>query len=114
MYINGSSLSSVLLNHLLIPVRAELKTWVVLFSSLIGEHLPKSLNNLKNFSNFTTVQLCLGKYYPQVEFSGLNGQVITIPRTSQDDQTGLVLGSLIGLDNSKTKQLEIDHSNGLS
>ena len=114
MYIDGSSPSSVLLDHLLIPVGAELKTRVVLFSSLVGEHLPKSLDNLKNFSNFTAVRLCLGEYYPRVEFSGPNGRVITIPRTSQDDRTGLVLGSLTGLDTSKTERLEIDRGNGLA
>ena len=108
MCIDGSGPSSVLLDHLLIPVGAELKTRVVLFSSLIGEHLPRSLNNLRNFSDFNKIRLFLEEFCPRVEFSGPNGQVSTTLRSSRVDRTGLVFGSLAGLDTSKTERLEID------
>jgi hypothetical protein len=113
MYISNNP-ASVLLDHLLIPVGAKLKIWVELLGSLIGEHLPKSLDNLKNFSDFTTIQLHLGKYYQRMKFSGPNGQVKLILRLSRNDQTGSVFGSLVELDTSKTERLEIDSCDILS
>jgi len=108
MYIADNNPSSVLLDHLLIPVGAKLEIWGDLVSSLIGEHLPRSLDNLKNFSDFTTIQLQPDKYYPHMEFSGPNGQVKIALTNSRSDLTGLTLGSLAGLDTSKTKRLRID------
>ena len=105
MYIDGGGPPSVLLDHLLIPVGAKLEIEADLLSSLIGEHLPRSLDNLKNFSNFTTIKLHLGRSSPRMKFSGPNVQVNITLRTSGDE---LALGSLGEFDTSKTEWLEID------
>jgi len=107
MYIDGNNPSSVLLDHLLIPVGAKLGIWGDLVNSLIGEHLPRSLDNLKNFSNFTTIQLQPDRYYPRINFSGPNGQVDVTLRTYRDNPTDFAFGSLAEFDTSKTKKLEI-------
>ena len=104
MYIKDDNPPSALLNHLLIPVGAKLEIEAELLGSLIGEHLPRSLNNLKNFSNFTTIRL----HGTDMEFSGPNGQVEIAFRTSRDDPTELTLESLAELDTSKTERLEIE------
>ena len=83
---------------------AKLEIWAKLFRFLIGEHLPRSLDNLKNFSNFTAIRL----YRKDMEFSGPNGQVKITLRTSRDYPTELTLGSLAELDTSKTERLEIE------
>jgi len=106
MLINGDGPSSVLLDHLLIPVGAKLEIWVDPLSSSIGEHLPRSLDNLRNFSNFTTIQLHPGKHFPRMKFSGPNGQVGVTLKTH--DQAGLVLESLREFNTSNTERLEID------
>ena len=110
MDINGDDPSSVLLDHLLIPVGAKLEIGVDLLSSSIREHLPRSLDNLKNFSNFTAIKLCHDIYFPHMEFSGSNGKVNITFRTSRSDLTGLVLESLRELNTSNTERLEIDSS----
>jgi len=79
-----------------------------LLSSLIGEHLPRSLDNLKNFSDFTTIELHPDEYYPGMKFSGPNGQVNMALGTSRSGSTELTLKSLAELDTSKTERLEID------
>jgi len=104
MHVTNDGPPSVLLNHLLIPVGAKLEIRAKLLSSLIGEHLPRSLDNLKNFSNFTAIRL----HRTDMEFSGPNGQVKITLRTSRDDPTELTLGSLAELDTSKTERLEIE------
>ena len=95
---------SVLLDHLLIPIGAKLEIGTRSLSSLIGEHLPRSLDNLKNISNFTAIRL----HCTDMEFSGPNGQVKIILWTDSDDSTELTLGSLAELDTSKTERLEIE------
>ena len=104
MHIKNDDPPSVLLDHLLIPVGAKLEIEAKLLSSLIGEHLPRSLDNLKNFANFTAIRL----HRTDMEFSGLNGQVKITLRTSRNHPTELTLGSLAELDTSKTERLEID------
>ena len=56
--ISGRGPPSLLLNHLVIPVGAELITQVEFDAPVIEDHLPKSLDNLRNFSDFTTIELC--------------------------------------------------------
>ena len=101
---------SVLLDHLLIPVGPKLEIKAELLSSLIGEHLPRSLDNLKNFSDFTTIRL----HHTDMELSGPNGQVKITLGTSRNDLTVLTLVSLAELDTSKTERLEIDGGDLLS
>jgi hypothetical protein len=107
MYINGGGPISHLLNHLLIPVGAELTTRIESPTFAIEDYLPRSLDNLRNFPNFTAVKLYSGGSNPRMRFTGPNGQVTMIPRTSRVDGTRLVLESLAQLDTSKTEQLEI-------
>jgi len=108
---DGPSSSSVLLEHLLIPVGAKLEIWVDLPGPLIRDHLPRSLDNLKNFSNFTAIKLPTNEYHPRVSFSGPNGQVDINLRSFRVDSTDLTLESLREFDTSKIKQLEIDNGN---
>jgi hypothetical protein len=110
--ITGDGSASLLLNHLLIPVGAHLKIEVDLPSPPNKDHPPRFLDNLRNLPNFTAVELHGGGLDPHVQFSGPNGQVTMIPRTSRDDKTRLVLESLDQFDTSKVEQLKIDRGNG--
>ena len=114
MDINGDAPCPALLDHLLIPAGAKLEITADLFISPARVHLPKSLDNLKNFSDFTTIQLRPGKYCPRMEFSGPNGQVNVSLRTSRYDSTSLTLESLAEFDTSKIEWLKIDHGHLLS
>lgn len=91
MYIGGGSSSSVLLNHLLILVGTELKIRVNLLNSLMMEHIPRSLDNLKNFSNLTTIKLCLGEFQSRVKLIGPGGRVSMVPTAYRNDRTDLHL-----------------------
>jgi hypothetical protein len=106
--INSCGPSSLLLNHLLIPVGAELTIEAESLSSLIRDHLPRSLDNLRNFSNFTTIRLDLDRSNPGIQFSGPNGQVNTTTPASRTDPTCLALESLAQFDTSKIERLEIE------
>ena len=108
MHIEDDDPPSVFLDHLLIPVGAKLEIQACLVNSLIGEYLPRSLDNLKNFSDFTAIELHPGEYCPGMKFSGPNGQVNMTLGTSRHGSTGLILQSLAELDTSKTERLEID------
>jgi len=114
MKISYSGPPPVLLDHLLIPVGAKLILEGELRDSLIGDLLPRSLDNLRNLSNYTTIELCTSTYYPLMAFSGPNGQVIVTPRTPEVNTTGLVLESLTQFDTSKTERLRIEDRNTLS
>ena len=99
---------SLLLDHLSIPVGASLTTRGDLISSLIGDLLPRSLENLRNFSNFTTIQLSVVEPNPRMKFSGPNGRVNIIFTNPGFDGTHLALGSLAQLDTSNTENLVIE------
>ena len=113
MDIGGSCPSSVMLDHLLIPVGAELKMRVNLLSSPIREHLSRSLDNFKNFSNSTEIKLYLSEFDPHAVSSEPNGQVEMIATTYREDWTGLVFESLARVDTSKTERLKIDRGRPL-
>jgi hypothetical protein len=111
---------SLLLDHLIIPIGAELTTRLGLHTPLIGGHLPKSLDNLRNLPNFTDICLRIGRGFPRIRLSGPNGQVTTMfprtsfPRTSPIHTTHFILGSLAWLDTSRTERLKIDRGNSPS
>ena len=111
MEIRDCGPSSALLDHLLIPVGAVLITRADLVTSLIGDLLPRSLDNLRNFSNFTAIKLSVDESKPCMEFSGPNGRVRITPTNSRADGTRLVLGSLAQFDTSKTEKLVIEKGN---
>ena len=101
--------SSVLLDHLLIPVGADL-TVLVDLPRPTTEH-PRFLDNLRNLSDFTAIKLNSG-YRPQIEFRGPNGKV-TMALTTEaalGRGTCLTLGFLAQFDTSKTEWLRIDFS----
>ena len=102
-------LPSVLLDHLLIPIGAELATRVNLPGLLIQDHLPRSLDNLKNLSAFTKIQLSSRKHDMCIRFSGPNGLVEMMSEISRVGETRVLFKSLAQFDTSKTEQLEIDH-----
>ena len=108
--------SSVLLDHLLIPVGAKLELRTEWRGSLIGGHLPRSLDNLENFSDFTTIKLHLQpkNCYLDMNFGGPNGQVKMSFSSHSDNPTNLMVGSLSKFDTSKTEQLEIYHGHLLT
>ena len=85
-----------------------------LLGPLIEDHLPRSLDNLRNLSGFTKIH-CLHAvgWYPHVRFSGPNGRV-TMISVSQTNTTQVMLESLAQLDTSKVEQLEIDCDDTLS
>ena len=107
MEIHSYDPTSILLDHLLIPAGAKLEIGANPVNSSIREYLPRSLDNLKNFSNFTVTKLHLDTYCPRMEFSGPNGQVEMSLGTSRDNPTGSVFEYLAEFD-SKTEQLEIN------
>ena len=96
------------LDHLSIPVGAILTTRGDIINSLVGDLLPRSLDNLRNFSNFTTIQLSIVEPNPRMEFSGPNGRVNVIFSNPGFDGTRLALESLAQLDTSSTEYLVIE------
>ena len=57
-------LTSTFLNHLVVPVGAELTTQPDSQGFTIEEHIPKSLDNLKNVSNLARIDLDLDGFLP--------------------------------------------------
>jgi hypothetical protein len=114
MVVSGSDSPSPLLDHLLIPVGADLKTRVDLPDPPNRDHPPRFLDNLRNLANFTNVYICFDDDYTQMEFSGPNGQVKMIPINPRFDDTDFVLESLNQFDASKAERLRIDWGNSQS
>jgi len=114
MQISDCGPPPVLLDHLLIPVGAELVLEAHLLGSLVGDLLPRSLNNLRNLPNFTTIKLYIDVFLPRIMLSGPNGRVTLTPTTSRVDVTRLVLESLAQLDTSRVERFKIGNGNPLS
>ena len=112
--INGEQPTSPLLDHLLVPVGADLHTVLVSPGPRIEDHLPSSLDNLRNLSGFTRLRLRLSERYSTVCFTGPNGEVNMASISSGVDTAGLVLGFLAQFDTSTANQLKIIHSHPLS
>ena len=107
MEITGDEPSGHLLDHLLIPVGAELVRRTRSFSGRIEAHLPKSLDNLMNLPNFTQIHLHVDEPPARsmwIQFSGPNGQ-LCLEGSSRDNY--FVIASLTLFDTSNTEQLEI-------
>jgi hypothetical protein len=110
MSVIGDEPSSLLLDHLIIPVGAKLTTRAVSHGPITANLLPRSLDNLKNLPNFTDIHLCMDEFHRRVQFSGPNGQVWMVPVTPGVNPTDLVLESLARFDTSKTERLNIDQA----
>ena len=103
MEITGIEPCSILLDHLLIPIGAELTTQVDSFGR-IEDHLPRSFDNLRNLSNFTKIHSHADEHSAWMRFNGPNGQVhLELSRRG----TYFSIDSLAMFDTSKTEQLEI-------
>jgi hypothetical protein len=105
MRIIGDGSPSFLLDHLIIPVGAELISRGPLTENL----LPRSLDNLRNLPNFTNVHLHLDECDPYIRFSGPNGQVCMYP-SPRGNPTCVALEILARFDTSKTERLKIDYA----
>ena len=105
MNIIGDSPAFLLLDHLLIPVGAHMMIDTDLSSP------PRFLNNLRNLSNFTTIELwgASGSHL-YMNFTGPNGQIRMFPNNG----TPMVLEALGQFDTSKIEHLEIGCSKSLS
>ena len=102
--------TSILLDHLVIPVGARLTTQPRSFHSMIEDHIPRSLDNLKNLSGFTKIHI--HDLSPHLRLSGPNGRFsVVVGHTENPD---LVLESLARFDTSKTERLQIYSRIGLS
>ena len=110
MWING--LSSVLLDHLLIPVGACLSMEVDLPTPPNGDHPVRFLNNLKNLPNSTTISLWEHGPTSHMDFSGPNGEVKMWTFHSRGRFP--VLEYLARFDTSKTELLDLVGTSDLS
>ena len=109
MDIIGNGPPSLLLDHLLIPVGATLKTQANFVGPLIEDHLPRSLENLRNLSGFTEIHLYACERHAHVQFSGANGQVTMIPVAGRFKSVRLVLEALTQINTSGAERLEIEY-----
>ena len=114
MDIIGDKPPSLLLDHLIIPVGARLTTQAASRGDRLDDHLPRSLDNLRNLSDFTEIHLCITKFSPLIRISGPNGQISMIPITPFSNTTRLVLGSLARFNTSKAEWLKIDYGDSPS
>ena len=97
---------SLLVGHLLIPVGATLRTEVE-SDSWINDHLPRSLNNLRNISNFTQLRISAGASDWDIECVGPNGRVSLTSLQSLADPIRMVLEFLDRFDASTVEALKI-------
>jgi len=111
MSILGDEPCSLLLDHLLIPAGATLSVSAGSFGYRLEYHIPKSLDNLRNLSDFTNIALDFSGFRPDVQFTGPNGRVTVTCTFPQANPTSSVLECLAHIDTSKTERLEIIRGN---
>ena len=97
MYVEGYP-SSLLFNHLLIPVGARLRMTVG--APPVEVVPPRFMDNLGNLSDFTSIKLD----YARMEFSGPNGEVVMIQNPTYPS---ILFKSLVSINTSGTERLEI-------
>jgi hypothetical protein len=101
MKIYDESSCSPLLDHLLIPVGAWLKT----------NHFPGSLDNLGNLPNFAMITLSFWEHALRMEFTGPNGEVYVESGPPQPSDPLWILDCLALLDTSNTEKLKVVGNN---
>ena len=94
---------SLLLNHLVIPVGAKLSILGDLSRGTIGNHLPESLDNIRNVSDITKICFHAG-HHARIKLSGPSGQ---LKMASRADAAHFGLESLAQLDTSEVERLEV-------
>ena len=104
--ISGSQPPRLLLDHLIVPIGANVSTKFGSSGPRIEDHLPRSLDNLRNFSHFTKIRLRY-EILISVRFTGPNGQVSIASSSPCSFAQNTVPRSLAQLDTSKTRCLEI-------
>ena len=110
MTILGNEPCSLLLDHLLIPVGAKLSVLASSFHGGFEDQFPRSLDNLRNLSDFTNIHLDFADR-PDLRFTGPNGQV-TLTRASPGfDSTSQAFEFLAQIDTSKVERLDINRGN---
>jgi len=109
--IYGYQSPALLLEHLLIPVGVKMSIDLGLNGPQIEYYLPRSLNNLRNFSNFTKIRLYFQERNVSMQFAGPNGRVLAGSMSPGADATIPIARSLARLDTSKTRWFEIIRSN---
>jgi len=110
MEVDGGEPSSLLLDHLLIPVGAKLMIHVKSFGTTVEDHLPRSLDNLRNLSDFIDVRV--GEPNQHMRLRGLNGQLQMT--TSRNNNICVAVEILARFDTSKTERLEVFNDDCLS
>ena len=109
MNIRGDDPCSLLLDHLLIPAGAWLAIWSDSLGSRLEGHFPRSLDNLRNLTNFTKIDLYLNDLSPEIRFTGPNGRVSVTCTAPQDNPTSPVFEYLAQVNASGIERLEIDY-----
>jgi hypothetical protein len=105
MEFTGGGPASPLLDYLLIPVGADLKIEVDLYTFPTEDH--RFLDNLRNSSNFTDIYLHLGCWYTRIQLSGPNGRVEMVSTIRKVDEIYSTLESLSQFDTSEVERLRI-------
>jgi len=102
----------ILLDHLVIPVGAKLVSHHNSYTFIIEDHIPRSLDNLKNLSSVAEIDLRLDGPQPRfIRLSGPDGQLCIIGMQNTIPPSP-VIESLVRFDTSKTERLRIDSRSG--
>jgi len=110
MEIDDCGPTSTLLDHLVIPVGAKLILRSGSIAFIIEDHIPRSLDNLKNLSSIAEINLHLDGSHPRfIRLSGPDGQLCIINMHIYITPSQ-ALESLARFDTSETKRLRIDSS----
>jgi len=103
--------TSILFDHLVIPVGAKLVTQPDMGTFTIEDHIPGSLDNFKNLSSITEIHLFLDIYLLLlIRLRGPYGELRMLG-AEIDNSPSLVFESLARFDTSKTERLRIDSTN---
>ena len=101
--ISGFQPPYLFLNHLIVPIGANVSTKFNSPGPRIEDHLPRSLENL----SFTKIRLRYEYFVISVRFTGPNGQVSIASSSPRGDAERVVPRSLTRLDTSNTRCLKI-------
>ena len=107
LLIHGPDPPSLLLDHMLIPAGADMITHLDSPDFQIEDHLPRSLDNLRNLSNFTKIGVHFVRDLVSVKITGPNGRARLISTPDELLDTSLLPRSLAILDTSKSERLQI-------